>query len=162
MSQAALVVHELMDSPENWTERADATITNGYYIVSLDALRYGMGSAMYQATGGESDTLRKAVQEWKEVTGWKEKAPGAVEPSPQDRSQARMTPDAYSKKAYQEFAFAIRKHHRSYKVHGDANVLSSGIEIAISALDALLRPVEAIERVKRNQEGGQSDNTSGS
>lgn len=151
----ALIVHELMSEPDRFRDNGNGSVSNGYYMVNMDGTRFGMGSASYAADGAERETLLKAVDFWKEQTGW-------VPPKTEDeiaakehRGRAVMTAETYSKSALEDFARAIRSHHKSYMVHKDATVLSKGIENAIMALDLLLRPISAMEgKPNRGQPGG--------
>lgn len=150
--QTALIVHELMDQPDAWREKGDNTISNGYYIVALDGSRYGMGVSTYASDGAQRDSLLKAVDAWKEETGWQPKVA-----KPEDHSAngpVRMAPDAYIQKAYEEFARAMRSAHKSFLVHKDASVLHSLMSQGIAKLDSIIRPMERIEGKKPNAESG--------
>lgn len=133
MTQAiALIVHEVMDAPNHWKEKSDH-ITNGYYKVALDGSFYGMGDAKYQASEAERPTLKKAIDTWKEETGWKPKE------SESEKSPKTMAlPVAYGdreKQSYIEFARAVRSNLKSFSVHRDPDILSSGLQKALFALD---------------------------
>lgn len=141
--QTALIIHELMDNPIAWKEKGDGVyITNGYYLVALDGTRYGMASATYLADGAERDSLCKAVEVWKDETGWE---PAPIAPVEQPGRRVSIAPDAYIKSAYEDFARTIRSTHKSFVVHKDVTVLSAQIQQAITQLDSIIRPMERIE-----------------
>lgn len=148
--QTALIVHELMDQPDAWREKSDGIISNGYYIVSLDGCRYGMGVSTYHADAFEKESLMKAVDAWKMETGWKPKEVKQQDYSVQGR--VYIAPDAYIRQAYEEFSRAIRGAHKSFVVHKDTSVLNSLISKAIEKLDSLIRPMEKIEGKTTNAE----------
>lgn len=152
--QTALIVHQLMDNPESFVEK-DGVVSNGYYSVSIDGSRYGMGISMYQADGTDRQILEKAMAEWKEDTGW---APKEITHKEKPVSgRVIISPEVFIRQAYEEFSKSIRSHYRSFVVHSDANVLSIGIQQAIAKLDQAMCPMEKIEGKKSNaQEGGVS------
>lgn len=150
--QIALIVHQVMDAPYQWSEKKDGTITNGYYEVALDGARYGMGAASYVASEAEKGIFLRAINIWKEETGWQPKevkaADGAL-PS----GRVSIAPDAYIRSSYEEFTRAIRAIARSFTVHGESGILSAQIQTALENLDKVLRPMERIEG-KGNATGG--------
>lgn len=149
----ALLVHQLMDVPERWKEKNGDIITDGYHEVWLDGSRYGMGAASYAAGGSERDMLLRAVAMWKRETGWVPKMSEEEEVETQ-RAPSLLAPDAYIRQYYEEFARAVRSAQRSYVVHGEAHVLNSHIQQALSKLDSFLRPMERIEGKKPDANSG--------
>lgn len=155
----ALIVHELMDSPEKFTDRGNGTVSNGYYMVALDGSRFGMGTASYQADGAQREMLTKAVSAWKAETGWvAPESSGNSDSASGESRRGRISPEVFMREAYETFSRQIRNHHRSFMMHKDATVLSNGIQNAIMTLDTILKPVEAIEGRKKSSEplGGTS------
>lgn len=154
MSQTiALLVHQLMDCPEKWKEKTAEIIHDGYHEVWLDGSRYGMGAASYGATGSDRDMILRAVAMWKRATGWMPRVQQEEEDEP-EQNRVSLAPDGYIRQYYEEFARSIRSAQKSYVVHGEAHVMNSHIQQALSKLDSSLRPMEQIEGKKPDANQG--------
>lgn len=155
MSQTtAMIVHHLMDMPDSFLEK-NGVVSNGYYSVSLDGSRYGMGISMYQAEGEEKCALEKAMQEWKRDTGWQPEPVMPLKVSENQATRTAILPDVFIRQGYEAFARTIKSHHRSFKVHADSHVFSAGVQEAITKLDQIVCPMEKIEgRNTSAKEGG--------
>lgn len=151
MTQAtALIVHEIMDAPEHWSDAGDH-ITNGYYKVAINGTFYTMGSAKYQADQADSESLRKAIDVWKEDTGWQ---PSVAQEAPKkDEPRAPITMSEFKRQVYEEFVRSARSGLKSFSVHKDSAILSSKIQTALDVLDGALRPMEKIEGKNNNAQG---------
>lgn len=147
--EIALIVHQLMDEPDKWLEKGDF-ITNGYYNVWLNGARYGMGAASYNASGAERDMLNRALDAWKIDTGWIAKAVDKIA-AESAAKRIYVAPDTYIRQNYEEFARLVRGAHRSFVVHGDANVFGIHVQQALTKLDSSLHPLTRGEE-KRNAE----------
>lgn len=156
--QIAIIVHHLVDSPESWREDGDY-ITNGYYRMCLNSTRYGIGASLYSPSGEEKTIMQRALDSWKEETRWKPKIisqDGIHYPSSDygpEHEKEMSTIETAVKGAYAEFSRTVRSHCKSFQVHGDVQVLTVGLQNAISILDLILRPVEKMEGRGRNAKG---------
>ncbi len=141
MSQTvALLVHEIMQEPERFVENS-GNISNGYYRAALNAGSYGMGVSSYVADGAEREVLAKAISYWKIETGWQ---PKEIEEPLIPISSCNM--DVPTKiHVYEDFAKSVRAHIKSFTVHADSAIFSTGIQKAITKLDSLLKPPEKNE-----------------
>lgn len=149
--QTALITHALIDEPKKWRENVAAgTITNGYYLVALDGSRYGMGASTYQTDGAEREVLIRALNIWKDETGWTPPPVAGVNQVEERAHAPRQSPDQYLRHEYEKFASTVRSAHKSWRVHDDARVFEAQIQNAITELDTAIRPVTRLERKDPN------------
>ena len=147
----ALVVHEIMDAPDHWSDGEDH-ITNGYYKVAFDGAWYTMGAGRYSTTEADKESFVKAIATWKEATGWKPKSEKKTKKEA-PVTQQRVSMDEYMRRAYDEFVGTSRRALNSFTVHKDAAILSRSIQIGLDTLDTVLRPMGKIEGKKPDAKG---------
>lgn len=142
----SFILQAMHNSPEGFRDHGNS-ISNGYYVVAHNGGRYGMGSAFYNSSDAEKESLLAAIQSWKKETGW----------SPSDQKAQDVPMEArndlsvfYLKAAYEKFAKSIQDSFRDFSRHGESSIMVDEVRRALVVLDSALKPLEAIAGSNEN------------